>query len=71
MDSNSTVPTAEYNITDQSHYNRSLWEWTNNQLKQFRRKSNENYAQLSGYKPRTHQQERRQAAASHSSSCEA
>lgn len=61
MDSNTSI--QEDTMLDQSHYNRALWEWTNNQLKQFRRKSDEDYVRRSGYKPRTHQQQQRQATA--------
>ncbi|KAG2177358.1 hypothetical protein INT43_008015 [Umbelopsis isabellina] len=66
---NSNTPTQDDTTIGQSHYNRALWEWTNNQLKQARRKSDEDYVRRSGYKPRTHQQQQRQATATQSSSC--
>jgi hypothetical protein len=39
---------------DQSKYTRALWEWTNRQLLQARRRSEEEYRRSSGYSPRRH-----------------
>jgi hypothetical protein len=39
---------------NESMYTRALWEWTNKQLLQARRKSEEAHMRKTGYQPRRH-----------------
>ena len=40
---------------NESMYTRALWDWTNKQLLQARRKSEEAHMRKTGYQPRRHQ----------------